>query len=95
MVIRVNNKKQNYSNVIKLLVKPYFLNKYQYHIPHKYLYFENQIYSYFETDSFECLHWPSLNNYQNSFSYYETRKKSILVNIELYNVDEQIKNHFY
>ena len=28
-------------------------------------------------------------------SYYETRKKSILVNIELYNVDEQIKNHFY
>ena len=29
------------------------------------------------------------------FSYYETRKKSILVNIELYNVDEQIKNHFY
>lgn len=27
--------------------------------------------------------------------YYETRKKSILVNIELYNVDEQIKNHFY
>ena len=30
-----------------------------------------------------------------SFSYYETRKKSILVNIELYNVDEQIKNHFY
>ena len=26
------------------------------------------------------------------FSYYETRKKSILVNIELYNVDEQIKN---
>ena len=31
----------------------------------------------------------------SSFSYYETRKKSILVNIELYNVDEQIKNHFY
>ena len=30
-----------------------------------------------------------------SFSYYETRKKSILVNIELYNVDKQIKNHFY
>ena len=29
------------------------------------------------------------------FSYYETRKKSILINIELYNVDEQIKNHFY
>ena len=29
------------------------------------------------------------------FSYYETRKKSILVNIELYNVDKQIKNHFY
>ena len=29
------------------------------------------------------------------YSYYETRKKSILVNIELYNVDEQIKNHFY
>lgn len=56
MVIRVNNKKQNYSNVTKLLVKPYFLNKYQYHIPHKYLYFENQIYSRFETDSLECLH---------------------------------------
>lgn len=32
---------------------------------------------------------------QCSFSYYETRKKSILVNIELYNVDKQIKNHFY
>ena len=31
----------------------------------------------------------------SSISYYETRKKSILVNIELYNVDEQIKNHFY
>ena len=36
--------------------------------------------------------WGLLNDL---FSYYETRKKSILVNIELYNVDEQIKNHFY
>ena len=33
--------------------------------------------------------------FNDLFSYYETRKKSILVNIELYNVDEQIKNHFY
>lgn len=47
------------------------------------------------------LRWSSSDNTlkepdaSGSFSYYETRKKSILVNIELYNVDEQIKNHFY
>ena len=37
----------------------------------------------------------SVTNSDAHFSYYETRKKSILVNIELYNVDKQIKNHFY
>ena len=37
----------------------------------------------------------SMQYHMPFFSYYETRKKSILVNIELYNVDEQIKNHFY
>ena len=37
----------------------------------------------------------TLNVVVYSFSYYETRKKNILVNIELYNVNEQIKNHFY
>lgn len=55
---------------------------------------------YFVCSSYELFRWE-YNNWYNIFtfraifSYYETRKKSILVNIELYNVDEQIKNHFY